>query len=255
MNGGNTMKSTVVNYVDFENIPVPEKLLTIEIPSWDQVAQPMVDMTLSKYNELLGESETELTDEMVQILNIPGMQSVHQVKQLGMDTYVQSEIQRRYVHDVFPYVLSFYRESSNPIVDPSERDGYIEEYVDQVKAYAKEEGLSFNAYVRDRLQLEGPAQEVIETQALEDFIFKLICHDMFERSGLPLDEESYEAFIQDQVIHKQVDEIDLRQELPYQRYIKIMPEMTMSQELFNYFSQQFSVKINPHAPLNVPQQP
>lgn len=248
------MKSTVVNYIDYENIPIPEDLLTIEIPSWDEVAQPMVDMTLKKYNELLGENQEVLTDEMVAILNTPGIKTVHEVKQLGMDTYIQSEIHRRYIYKVFPYILSFYRELSNPIVDPVERDHYIDEYVDQVKAYAKEAGLSFAAYVRDRLHLEGPAQERIERQALEDFIFKLICQDMFDRKGYEMNRESYEAFIQDRVIHQQMDEISLREDLPYQRYIKVIPELTISENMFGYFSQQFSVKINPHAKLNVPNQ-
>lgn len=252
MNGGQAVKSSIVNYIDYQNIPLPENLLTIEIPSWDEVAQPMVDITLRKYNELLGEDEEVLTDEMVQILNTPGISTVHQVKQLGMDTYIQAQIQQKYVGKVFPYILSFYRESSNPIIDPSERDAYITEYVDQVKAYADQAGMTFKAYVRDQLKLEGPAQEVIEKRALEDFIFKLICQDMFQQLDRDLDEESYEAFIQQQILHHQIDEIDLREELPFQKYVNIMPEMTISQQMFQYFSQQFSVKINPQASLDLP---
>lgn len=90
-------------------------------------------------------------------------------------------------------------------------------------------------------------RDILAEHALEDFTFKLIAQDIFDQSGRQLNEETYESFIMQNVLHNQADEIELREQIPYQRYLKMIPEMELSQEMFQYFVKQMKVKINPDA--------
>lgn len=243
------MQSSVSHYIDYHNIPVPEDLLTIEIPSWDAVAQPLVAYAEEQYAKMTGRPWSALTDDKVAALNLPGIENLAQLKQYGMQTYQKNQENYQYFEKVLPFILKFYRQTANTVMDREEKEAYVKEYLDQVEAYAQADGLSLKAYTRDRLKLqgEGDYRSLLEDRALEDFTFKLIAQDIFDQSGRQLNEESYESFIMQNVLHNQADEIDLREQIPYQRYLKMIPEMELSQEMFQFFVSKMRIKINPEA--------
>lgn len=74
------MKSSVENVMSYKDINVPEEKLTIEIPSWDAVAQPLVDHARRQYEEMINEPVDELTNEMVDALALPGVKTIQQLK-------------------------------------------------------------------------------------------------------------------------------------------------------------------------------
>lgn len=244
------MKSSIDNYIAYQEIPVPEEILTIEIPSWDAVAQPVLDRALVEYRLNHDAKATELTDGMVEQLNLPGIASVSQLKQLGMTTYEKRQKEAHYYYKLLPYILNYYYINSNILMNSQERAAYVEEYMQQVQGYAEEAGMTVRAYGRQVMGItEDNVREVFEQRALEDFTFKLLAQDIADRQGLVLDEESYERFIQRNVLENGADEIALREELPLKRYQEIYPEMALSQEWYDYFYPQIRFKINPEVTL------
>ncbi|XJS11158.1 hypothetical protein ACF3NG_02635 [Aerococcaceae bacterium WGS1372] len=244
------MKSSVENVMGYQDIPVPEELLTVEIPSWDAVAQPLVDHAKKQYEEMVNEPVEELTNEMVKTLSLPGVMTVNQLKQYGMDLYQRNQTQLQFYNKVLPFILKYYSENSNVVLNSTERDAYVSEYIERVQDYADQYNMPLDAYVKDQLKLEGDTQVVLEERAEEDFIFKVIAAQVFENQGGRLDEEAYEDFIQRNVIQQGADEIDIRSRFPYQVFKDMMPEMSLSQDIFDFYSQVIKFKINPEAKLN-----
>lgn len=245
------MKSSVENVMSYKDINIPEEKLTIEIPSWDAVAQPLVDQARRQYEEMIGEPVDELTNEMVEALTLPGVQTIHQLKQTGMDVYQRNQTQLQFYNEVLPFVLNYYAENSNVILNSSERDAYVSDYLVQVNAYADQYNMPLEEYGREQLKLEGNIKEQLEKRAEEDFIFKVIAHRVFENQGGRLDESAYEQFIHRNVVQQGADEIELREKFPYQSFKEMMPEMSLSQDIFEHFSKLIKFKINPDSILRV----
>lgn len=245
------MKSSVENVMSYKDINIPEEKLTIEIPSWDAVAQPLVDQARRQYEEMIGEPVDELTNEMVEALTLPGVQTIHQLKQTGMDVYQRNQTQLQFYNEVLPFVLNYYAENSNVILNSSERDAYVSDYLVQVNAYADQYNMPLEQYGREQLKLEGNINEQLEKRAEEDFIFKVIAHRVFENQGGRLDESAYEQFIHRNVVQQGADEIELREKFPYQSFKEMMPEMSLSQDIFEHFSKLIKFKINPDSILRV----
>ncbi len=239
------MKSSVENYVNYQQIPVPEDKLTIEIPSWEAVAKPMVDLVLQKYNQQYQTEVKVLTDEMVKALNLPQLKSLHQVKQYGMDVYIQNLSFMTYHEEVLPWILTFYKENTNTIMDRQEKEDYVKEYIQSVRFFAEAKNLSLETYAKDILKLKHKPIEALTRRALEDFTFKLIAIAEFDKQGVVLDDIAYEEFIQKNVLHKQIDEIELRDEMPLKKFQQMMPEMALSEDMRNYYVSKMTVKINP----------
>ncbi|MBZ6528045.1 hypothetical protein HYQ40_09735 [Aerococcaceae bacterium DSM 111021] len=245
------MKSSVENVMSYKDINIPEEKLTIEIPSWDAVAQPLVDQARRQYEEMIGEPVDELTNEMVEALTLPGVQTIHQLKQTGMDVYQRNQTQLQFYNEVLPFVLNYYAENSNVVLNSSERDAYVSDYLVQVNAYADQYNMPLEQYGREQLKLEGNIKEQLEKRAEEDFIFKVIAHRVFENQGGRLDESAYEQFIHRNVVQQGADEIELREKFPYQSFKEMMPEMSLSQDIFEHFSKLIKFKINPDSILRV----
>ena len=245
------MKSSVENVMSYKDINIPEEKLTIEIPSWDAVAQPLVDQARRQYEEMIGEPVDELTNEMVEALTLPGVQTIHQLKQTGMDVYQRNQTQLQFYNEVLPFVLNYYAENSNVELNSSERDAYVSDYLVQVNAYADQYNMPLEQYGREQLKLEGNIKEQLEKRAEEDFIFKVIAHRVFENQGGRLDESAYEQFIHRNVVQQGADEIELREKFPYQSFKEMMPEMSLSQDIFEHFSKLIKFKINPDSILRV----
>ena len=247
------MKSSVSNYINYQDIPVPQDLLTIEIPSWEAVAQPIVDYAEDQYAKLTGQDRTPLDDDKVLELNLSGISSLSDLKKYGMETYQKNQEYYQYFEKVLPFILSYYQETSNPIIDRQEKIDYLDDYIEQIQTYAQAEDMTLAEYVKEKLKLDfqGDPLKILQQRGLEDFIFKLIAQDIFVKSGRTLNEESYEDFIMQNVLHNQLDEIDLREEMPYHRYLSMIPEIELSQAMMAFFIQQMRVKINPEAPLRL----
>lgn len=243
------LKSSVENVMGYQDIPVPEELLTIEIPSWEAVAQPLVDHAKRQYEEMVNEPVDTLTNEMVVALSLPGVTTVNQLKQYGMDLYQRNQTQLQFYNHVLPFILKYYSENSNVVLNSEERNAYVNEYIERVQDYADQYNMSLASYVKEQLKLEGDAQSALEERAEEDFIFKVIAAQIFKNQGGKLDEEAYEEFIQRNVIQQGADEIELRSRFSYPVFKDMMPEMSLSQDIFDFYSRLIKVKINPDAKL------
>lgn len=241
------MRSSVENIVAYQAIPVPENLLTIRIPSWDATAKPLLDHAKKHYEAMVGEPVEELTDEMIVALNLPDTHSVAELKRYGMDLFERTQRQKKFYEEVLPFILTFYAQNTNSILNNQEKDSYVAEYIEQVQAYADQYSKSLEDYAKEDLKIEGNVEEGLTERATEDFIFKVIANQLFEEAGGKLDEEAYENFIQQNVLHNQADEIEIRQQFPFERFTKMMPEMSLSQEIYDHFSKQIKIKIDPES--------
>ena len=245
------MKSSVENVMSYQDILVPEEKLTIEIPSWEMVAQPLINHARRQYEEMINEPVEELTNEMVATLSLPGVQTINQLKNYGMDVYQRNQRQLQFYNEVLPFILNYYAENTNVVLNSAERDAYVAEYIERVENYADEYNMPLEQYGREQLKLEGDVNEQLEKRAEEDFIFKVIAQKIFENQGGRLDEESYEQFIQRNVVQQGTDEIELRDRFPYEVFKEMMPEMSLSQDIFDHYSKLIKFKINPDAVLRV----
>lgn len=243
------MRSSITHLLDYRQIPVPVERLQIEIPDWETVARPMVTHAQREYEQQSGEYISHLTDEMVQSLDLPEMYTVHQLKQYGMDMYARTQKEKRFYEDVLPFVISYLIENSAMVLNSDEVDDYIEEAVEIADSTAEEQGQSLAEYLNiPDLDEESAVDHLIE-QSREAFIFDLIAQEYYRMQGLELDEAAYEAFIQQQVVHQQVDAIQLRADLSYGDFQIKIPKMVLLEDLFNYFTQNMEFIINPNLTL------
>ncbi|WP_124058380.1 hypothetical protein [Vaginisenegalia massiliensis] len=238
------MKSLVQSYFPYEEIPVPEAYLTVEIPSWEAVAQPTIDQAIqyikSDQEEL---ANVVLTDEMVANLQLPNIQTVNQLKSFAMDTFKVNQIQRKFYQEVMPFILTFHAETASLLFNEGEFEDYWTDYLAKVQAYADEMDMSLSDYTHEQLGLKGQAESVLKERAEEDFIFKLIAQAEYEKLGLTLTEEDYQVFIQRNILHRGADEIEIRDRFPYETFKEQMPEMMLSQRLYDYFKDKIQFKI------------
>ena len=166
-----------------------------------------------------------------------------------MEIYQRNQTQLQFYNEVLPFILKYYADNSNVILNSEERGSYVTDYLRQVKAYADQYNMPLEQYGREQLKLEGNINELETCE--EDFIFKVIAHRVFENQGGRLDEEAYEQFIHRNVVQQGADEIELRERFSYNAFKEMMPEMSLSQDIYEYFSKRITFKINPDAKLRV----
>lgn len=231
------MKSIVEYYTPTHEIPVPDQYLEIEISSWDDVIQPLFEEVANRYGE------SQVTDDMVIDLGIANVSTVPAFKGFAKEYYQDEYISYAFYHKLLPYLLAFHGETAEVVVNVEERERYVEEYMEQIEAFAEEEDLPVNDYAQLKLGLRGDIDTILKERAVEDYIFKLIAHHIFKEKGHELDEFTYERFIQQNVLRSGADEIDMRDRYPYTVFQKIMPEMSYNTELFDYFKPQFTFKV------------
>lgn len=231
------MKSIVEYYTPTKEIPVPDHYFEIEIKSWDEVIQPLLEEVANRYGE------SDASDDMIEALGLAGVTTVPDFKQYAKEYYESEYISFAFYNKLMPYILAFYGETTEVVINAAERDEYVAEYLEQIEAFADEEGLPVNDYAQLKLGLRGDIDTILKERAVEDYIFKLIAHHIFKEKGHELDELTYERFIQQNVLQSGADEIDLRGRYPYEVFKKIMPEMSYSTELFEFFKPKFKFKI------------
>ncbi len=245
------MKSTVKLTPNGPTIPISPELLQLEMPSRDTIAQPLLLKAKKEYEANTGEFTTHLTDEMIQQLNLPQITSVEQLEQLGVDLYTNRLYEQHFYRVILPEVIKFYRVHSEFVIDPDELDTYSEAYIEQVDEQAEAEGLSLDEYVQQMWGISDTADTIafLEQKAHDQFYTHLIADQWYQEQGGELDRTAYDAFIQHQVIHQHQDEIKLREQFSYQRFIEHYPEITWTQHLEDHYRQEVELIINPNLEL------
>lgn len=237
------MKSIVEHYLSFDEIMLPEQYRVVEIPSWEAVVAPVLQGVLQHFNQEFHEEKTELTDEMVVMLKIPEIATVHQLKQFAIDAFQAREKEAKFQHHIFPYLLVFFANTTQTIINEEEEHAYKIAMIENYQEDAEKAGISYEEFIQTSFGLNAMQTEELDERIHEFFVYKLIANARFGEHDQKLDETSYEEFIQKQVLDQMVDEIDIRERLPYVVYQDIFPEILLTEELKTYFKEQISFKI------------
>ena len=237
------MKSQVEHYLPFDEILLREPYRAIEIPSWEAIINPVVQGVITFYNHQHQTKETELTDEMVKALDNPELKTVHQVKQYAMTAFQEREKERKFQFDIFPYLLVFFANTTQTVINSDEEEAYFIAMTDNYKEDAEKAGISYDEFLQNSFGLTSKQEEELRERIHEYFVYKLIAIDRFGEEHGELDIDSYDAYIQEQVLLQGVDEIDLRERLPFNVFQDIYPEIVLTEELKNYFKDQIIFKI------------
>ena len=244
------MKSSVSHVVDYREMKIPQDMFVIEIPSWQAVAQPLIDYAKKDYARLTGESIDQLEDDHVAMLEIPA-NSIAELKRMGTEVYRQKALDQRFYLKILPLILSNYAENSNTILNDQEVDQYVTEYMDRVAAYAENAQMDLETYGRSMMGIQGSVEEEFHKRAKEDFIYKLVANHLFQDQAKQLKEEDYDAYIQAQVLSQGIDPIELKAAISFQNFKEGYPEMTLSQEIYDYYYPKIHFEINPQADLTL----
>lgn len=236
------MKSQVEHYLSFDEILLPEPYIVIEIPSWQAVYEPVVKGMLEHYNQQFKKQATQLSDDMMAQMQIPNVQTVAQLQQIAMESFQEREKEIRFQQQIFPFLLTFFEKTTQVILNDEEVAAYEQAMIGNYREEAEQLGMTYEEFIEDAFAIAATDAQGLSERILEYFIFKLIAQERFG-VDFELNEESYEAFIQKQVIHQFVDEIDLRDRLPYVVFKDIFPEILFTQELKEYFKEQIQFKI------------
>lgn len=237
------MKSLVEHYVSLDEILLPEPYRAIEIPSWEAVVEPVLTGVLDFYNQSFGKKASQLNDEIVQAVAMPEISTLAQLKQYAMDAFQMREKERKFQHEIFPYLLVFFANTTQTIINEDEAYAYRQAMLENYQEDAEREGLTYDEFIEASFGLKANQEEELFERIQEFFIFKLLANHRFGQHNQTLDEASYDAFIQQQVLHQLVDEIELRDRLPYVVYKDIFPEILFTEELKDYFKSQIFFKI------------
>ncbi|HFI0464159.1 TPA: hypothetical protein ACGO1T_000952 [Streptococcus suis] len=242
------MKSGVEHYLDFDEIILPEKYLTIPIPSWEAVIAPVLEGVLQDYanSHPLEEKPKVINDRIVAALNIPDLQTVADLKAFAMESFTQRAKERKFQEEVYPALLVFFANTSQTIINEEERLAYRQALLDNYQEEADRLGETYDDFIRKSFGVEPDNQEAIYEQIDEFFIYKLVANQRYkDKYGLEheVDQLDYDSFIQSQVINQGVDEIDLRDRLPFEYYRDMYPEILLTEELQAYFKDQMKVVI------------
>lgn len=237
------MKSLVEHYVTLDEIMLPEPYRTVEIPSWEAVVAPVLKGVLMHFNQQFNKQEKELTDEMVKLLEIPEIQTVHELKQFAIDSFQAREKEAKFQHHIFPYLLVFFANTTQTVINEEEAKAYEIAMIENYHEDAEKAGISYDEFIHASFGLNANQTEELSERIHEFFVYKLIANARFGEHGRELDEVSYDEFIQEQVLEQMADEIDIRERLPYVVYKDIFPEILLTEELKTYFKEQIVFKI------------
>lgn len=236
------MRSIVEHYLHFDEILLPEQYLTISIPSWDEVIQPVLAGVLANYQER-NPNQKDLTDQVVASMGHPDLMTVHDLKNFAMVSFQNREKEAKFQREIFPALLVFFAHTSQTIINEEEREAYRIAMKENYQEEAENLGMTYTAFIQEAFGISDQDEADLNERIDEYFIYKLIANKRFAGHGRSLDRESYDAYIQEQVIHQMVDEIELRDRLPYGVYQDIFPELLLTNELKDYFFAQIKFKI------------
>lgn len=232
------MKSIIDYFTPVDEISIPASYFKIEIPSWQAVLEPTLAVIKKEYFPQ-DPMNHNITDEMVQGLGIPSVNSVEDLKRITKYNYVTRIVDRLFYERLLPFILTYWQMTSEVVINQEEWQKYKSQRQDYLASYAKEYQMSVKTYCREVLNLQGDLDEVLEEQAKEEFIFKLIAHFVYEDQGYGYTVEDYEAYIQQQSLANHEDPIELIEQLPFSVFETQIAEIYLTQLLYDYFIPQF----------------
>lgn len=235
------MLSKVNDYIEKEDITIPDHYWRIEIESWEEVMTPYLNQIKDYYQQLTQTSVEVVKDEHFSLLGLSGIQNLDDFSDFVKRDYAQEKISLTFYDKLMPYLLAFHGETAQIVLNNEEYESFEKEYLEQIHAFADEVDLSLEEYVQKFLGLRGAIEKHLQERAYEDFVFKLIANSRYGHllDGIsPLD---YEAYIQEQVVKFGFDEIDVRDNLSYTQFCRVLPEIMYSQELFTYYTPRFKI--------------
>ncbi len=227
----------------------PESLFQIEIPSWEAVIQPLKSFAIKQYQEKTGKTAEHLTDEIIDAFDELPVNNVADFEKMGIEIYKEQQSTHRYYYQIFPQILKKYTEQSEYSLDETELKSFTEDYFAELESHADKYDMTLSEYGEKIMNIDGDVEQEFNNRAKEDFVFKLIAQDNFASRGGEIDELAYESFIQKNVIHQQADPIELKEKIPYEVFVKLIPEMQLSQEIYDYFFPKIEFVINLDASL------
>lgn len=240
------MKSKINNIIPITEVPASDDLLTIEITSWNEVIKPYKKSLLDSFNEMYARDEEVITDEVVEILNIPNVANTSQLDTWLIDQYTTEASELKYYNEILPYLMTYYYKNSDVEYDLDELEAYKKHYIDELNYYADNANKTLEAYLVEDLNLDlssKSVEEVCSIEASEAFVFRLLARTYYDMAGLSLDELAYDEFIQHFVLHYRQDEIEMRANLPYNMFKEQAPEIYLNKLWLDYFRPQIKFQI------------
>lgn len=241
------MKSRVIEGICIEDIYLPADLLAIEIPSWEAVDLPLINYAKAQYMAITGQEIDKLEDWHLESLPQIPADSLMELSHYGRQVYKTSQTQYQYYQVILPYVLAYIHQHIIVQVDNQEQADYQAEYIERIQAYAYERDMDLEDYGRQVMGLDGDIYQTFMQRAQEDFSFKLLAHDLYPEADLDGSREGYEAFIMGWVLDKQADPIDIQDQVPYSSYVAMLPEIRLSDALYDYIVPRIEIVVNPQA--------
>ncbi|MCR8969531.1 hypothetical protein [Facklamia sp. 7083-14-GEN3] len=230
------MISAVETYFEKEDILVPKKYLEIK----EEFLIKQVELKVKEITNLYYPNIKELSDDMILNLNLPNIYSYQ-----DLENYFYNDLKYRltefYFYDqLLPYLFTFYAETSQTIINQSELLQFQNDYQKKVKKMAEISNMSFPDYVQVHLNLTGNPYDRINERAFEEFVFKLIANQRYEKNDYANLQDEYEAFISDRSLYLNVDPLDLKEQLSLSTFEQDYPTIYFTQELLDYYTPKFN---------------
>ncbi|MGF3067438.1 hypothetical protein ACQV2X_08325 [Facklamia sp. P12945] len=225
------MISTVESYFEKEDILVPKKYLQID----EEYLNKQVDQKVEELTNLNYPNNKNLSDEVIFNLNLPNIYSYQDLRSFFYNDLKHRVAEFFFYDQLLPYLFTFFAETSQTIINQSELLLFQNEYLKRVETIAKVKNISFSDYVQIHLRLAGNPYERIKERAFEEFVFRLIANQRYEKNEYANLQDEYEAFISDRSLSLNVDPFDLKEELSLSTFEQDYPTIYFTQELLDYF--------------------
>lgn len=242
------MNSYVKERVPYQALQIDPDLLTIRVPSWERVCQPLHQFALKLYQEQTGKHEQTLTDSICQQVDELPANTVQELDQLAIQSYQSSQSRYRYYYVVWPALLKAMTEQTSVVVDEVEASTFIDQQMSELQTFADEAGLTLEQYAHQMLQLEDPSHFNLQRRAYEDFVFHLVATQWYQEEMGDIDELDYEAYIQRQVLDHGADAIEVKMALTFERFKVLYPIICYGEALYDYYFPQITFELDPTAP-------
>ncbi|GAB7232754.1 hypothetical protein [Facklamia hominis] len=232
------MRSQVLDYPSVEEIEVPETYLRVSLADFEQIFEIQLADMKRKYQQLTNEPLSKFDSLSLSRLGLGEYENLSQVKEAYYKIYRKQALELAFYRQLMPFLLAFYQEASQVVINQDEYDAYERKYLDQIQRLASEEDMTLEEYASSQLHLNQPIRTHIKERILEDFVFELIAKDRF---AAVVDEWEYEAFIQERSLSQGLDPIDLKEQISFSNFLLESSQLKWTQELFDYFNNRFIV--------------
>ncbi|MGX7109660.1 hypothetical protein [Facklamia miroungae] len=229
------LKSSVESYFDKEDILVPKKYLQINTSEiQNQVRDKMTD-----FRALYFPHEKEISENMILSLGFPSISCLE-----DLEKYFFTDLKTRFSEFCFydqllPYLLTFYAETSQTIINQNELTYYQASYQKRIENLAESYNMTFSNYVYQQLHLVGDPYERINERANEEFIFRLIAEQRYSKKLYTDLQDEYESFIYHRSLSLNADPIDLKEDLSLSTFEQDYSMIYFTHELMDFYLPKF----------------